>query len=190
VEPRYKIKTAPTWDPVTVEELKRNLHIDPDNHDLDEYLQEILLSIIDQVQTGIGRQIARATYYMYLDGYPEGDEVEITLGPVDAISSVKYYADGASELTTVDSGDYQLDNSELTARLRFFESFITDDEKMNVVEIEFTNGYGSPAAVPRSLKDAIILLASDRYLNPENTGISIKQSAAERLLRNYRVQRY
>jgi len=190
VETRYKIKTAPTWDPITVDELKRNLHIEINNHDQDEYLQEILLSIIDQVQTDIGRQIARATYTMYLDGYPDGDEVEITLGPVDAISTVKYYADGASELTTVDAGDYQLDNTELTGRLRFFNSFITDDEKMNVVQIEFTNGYGSAPSVPRSLKDAIILLASDRYLNPENSGVSVNQSAAERLLRNYRIQRY
>jgi len=190
VEPRYKIKTAPTWDPITVEELKRNLHINSDNHDLDEYLQEIISSIIDEVQTDIGRQIARATYYMYLDAYPEGDEVDITLGPVHEISSVKYYADGASELSTVDTGDYQLDNTELTGRLRFFESFTTDDEKMNVITIEFTNGYTSKADVPRALVDALILLASDRYLNPENAGTTTRQSAAERLLRNYRVQRY
>jgi len=188
--PRYKLKTAPTWDPVTVNALKRNLHIDAGNHDQDEYLQEILDSVVKEWQENNGRQIARATYTMYLDFYPGNDEVEITLGPVDEISSVKYYADGATELTTVDTSKYQLDNVELTARLRFFESFTPDSDRMNVIEIEFTNGWDSAAEVPEDIKDIIILLGTERYLNPENQGVSTRQSAAERLSRNYRIQRY
>jgi uncharacterized phiE125 gp8 family phage protein len=194
-EPRYKLKTAPIFEPVTITELKHNLRIgtqDEDDDSQDEYLQEILTAVIDRVQTDIGRQLARATYTLYLDEFPATDLL-ITMGPVAAISSVKYY-NTSNVLTTMAAADYQLDNIELTSRLRFLETYDLYADKMNAIEIEFTNGYTDAASIPKNLKDAVILLATDRYLNPENTmlnfGMSMRQTAAERLLRNYRVQRY
>jgi len=92
-EPRYKLKTAPIFAPVELAQFKRNLRIgtqDEDDDSQDLYLQEILDNIIDEVQTDIGRQLARATYTMYLDDFPDTD-LQITLGPVAAISTVKYY---------------------------------------------------------------------------------------------------
>lgn len=190
--PRYKLKTAPTFDPISLDQLKRNLHIDLDNHDQDEYLQEIINSVIENVQSNIGRQIARATYTAYLDDFP-AEDLKITLGPVAAISSVKYY-NSSNVLTTMNSSKYLLDNVDYTGRLRFIETYTVYGDRLNGVEIEFTNGWADTASVPKDLRDALILLASDRYLNPENAmlnfGASIKQSAAEGLLRNYRVQRY
>ena len=187
MEPRYKIKTAPTFDPVSIEQLKWNLHIDQDDHYQDEYLLDIIRSTVEAIQLSIGRQIAQATYTGYLDDF--ADDIVITLGPVDSIVSIKYY-NSSNELTTLDSSNYLLDNSELTARVRFLETPSVYGDRLNAVEIEFTNGWEDAASVPRDIKDAIILLASERYLNPENPGISTQQSAAERLLRNYRVQRY
>jgi uncharacterized phiE125 gp8 family phage protein len=190
--PRYKLKTAPTFDPITLDQLKRNLHIESDNHDQDEYLQEIINSVIENVQSNIGRQIARATYTAYLDDFPSED-LRITLGPVYQISSVKYY-NSSDVLTTMSSAKYLLDNTELTGRLRFIETYTVYGNRLNGVEIEFTNGWADAASVPKDLRDALILLASDRYLNPENAmmnfGMSIKQNAAEHILRNYRVQRF
>jgi len=65
---------------------------------------------------------------------------------------------------------------------------------MNAIEIEFTTGWATAGDVPKELRDALILLASDRYLNPENAylnfGASIKRTAADQILRKYRVQRY
>jgi|WetSurSiteA1Bulk_404760.scaffolds.fasta_scaffold11376_3 uncharacterized phiE125 gp8 family phage protein len=191
---KYKLKTAPSIIPISLNELKRNLHIIETNTDQDTYLGEIISGVVDVVQTDIGRQLCLATYTAFFDSYPAGDELELELGPVSGISSVKYYADDATDLTTVSASDYQLDNTELTARLRFLNSFSTDADRLNAVEIEFTAGWGSADDVPRGIKDALLLLCSDRYLNPENPmlnfGASIRQTAAERLLRNYRVQRF
>lgn len=195
-EPRYKIKTAPIFEPVLLAEFKRNLHIgnqDVVDNAQDVYLQEILSAIIEDVQTDMGRQLARATYTMYLDEFPEDEDIEITLGPVDAITSVKYY-NSAGVLTTMAAADYQLDNIELTGRLLFLETYPLQADKMNAIEIEFTNGWVDAASIPKRIKDAIVLLATDRYMNPENAilnyGSSTKQSAAENVLRKYRVQRF
>lgn len=191
---KYKLKTAPSIIPISLNELKRNLHIMEADTDQDTYLGEIISGVVDIVQTDIGRQLCLATYTAYFDFYPAGDELELELGPVSGISSVKYYPDDATVPTTVIASDYQLDNAELTARLRFLNSFSPDTDRMNAVEIEFTTGWGSANDVPRGIKDALLLLCSDRYLNPENQmlnfGASIRQTAAERFLRNYRVQRF
>jgi uncharacterized phiE125 gp8 family phage protein len=197
---RYKLKTAPTTYPASLADLKRNLRIptaDVDT-DRDTLLQDLLYEAVIASQNATGRQYCPATYILYLDEYPENDEVEITLGPVSEIVSVKYYAQGSASLTTVAAADYQLDNSELTARLRFLESFTPDTDKMNVIEIEFETGWaaiGNQAdALPTDLKQAVILRASEAYLRPENAiqnfGFSVATKSAQVKERNYKVQRY
>ena len=189
---RYKLKTAPTLYPVTLTELKANLHIL--NTDQDTLLQDLIYASIAEAEAYIGRQLLRATWYAYLDGYPDGDEISLTKGPVDAITAVKYLPDGTDTWATVTAADYQLDNVELTARIRFMNSFSPDPDKMNTVEVEFTNGWSAAASVPKDIKQAVILLASEGYLHPENMslnfGTGTRITATQKLLRNYKVQRY
>lgn len=196
MEPRYKLKTAPILFPAALADVKRNLRIPTTDTDTDRdaLLQDLIYDAITASQNATGRQYCRATYTMYLDEYPQGDELEITLGPVAAISSVKYYAPRASQLTTVDSAKYQLDNSELTARLKFLESFTPDPDRLNSIEIEFTNGWTTAAEVPTDLKQAIILRACDSYLHPEDDNLNfasgLKTKAHQVKEINYKVQRY
>lgn len=190
---KYKLKTAPAFDPISIDELKRNLHIMEDDDEKDVYLDEIIASTVEYVQSDIGRQFCLATYTAYLDAYP-GEEMEIDRGPVSGITSVKYFKPSELILSTLDPSLYQLDNVDLTARLKFLESFSTNSNKINAIEIEFTTGWGSADDVPRDIKDGLILLCSDRYLNPENPmlnfGMGLRQTIAERYFRNYRIQRY
>ena len=191
MEPKYKLKTAPVIYPVSLNDVKRNLRIPTDESDLDrdDLLQDLIYDAIQASQNATGRQYCRATYTAYLDEYPEGNEIELTLGPVAAITSVKYYAEDATELTTVDSAKYQLDNSELTARLKFLESFSPDSERFNAIEIEFTTGWATPAEVPADLKQAVILRSCESYVSPLNEA-GAKVKAAEIKEKNYRVQRF
>jgi uncharacterized phiE125 gp8 family phage protein len=194
MEPRYKLKTAPAFEPVTIAQLKRNLHIEEDDHDRDEYLQEILDAVVDDVQTAIGRQLCRATYTGYLDDFPAaGVDLDLTLGPVDAITTVKYY-NTSNVLTTMAAADYLLDNVALTGRLRFLNTYSVYTDRLNAVEIEFTNGWATAAAIPKEIKDIIILISTRRVLNPEdeqlNFGMGAKLTNSARLLKKYKVQRF
>jgi uncharacterized phiE125 gp8 family phage protein len=194
-EPRYKLKTAPIFSVVELAKFRRNLHMgtqdEPDTSQ-DMYLQEILDTVIDEVQEDIGRQLARATYTMYLDAFP-AEDLRITRGPVAAISSVKYY-DSANVLQTVAAADYQLDNILLDGRLKFINTYGVYSNRLNGLEIEFTCGWATAAEIPQGIVDAIILRATERYINPENAmlnfGMSLRQTAAENKLRKYRVQRF
>jgi uncharacterized phiE125 gp8 family phage protein len=189
---RYKLKTAPAFSPISIAALKRNLRIE--HNDQDELLQELSDRAASSSQMSTGRQYALATFTLYLDAYPGSSEIEIELGPVGVINSVKYYAQGATGLTTVDPATYQLDNVELTARLRFLTQFTPDNARMNVIEIEFTTGWADAASLPKDLCEAILLRASEAYLHPENEQLNSKGSllinAAEVKERNYKIQRF
>jgi uncharacterized phiE125 gp8 family phage protein len=186
---RYKLTEAAAFSPATLARLKRALRIE--HTDQDTYLQELLDSAVEASQNETGRQYASAKFTAYLDSFPESLEMEIEKGLVTAITSVKYYAPGASVLTTLDSSKYELDNSDLTARLRFTESFNVNTEKFNPIQIELTCGWASAGAVPLDLVEAIILRATESYLHPDNqsqadgriTAANIKESS-------YKVQRY
>jgi uncharacterized phiE125 gp8 family phage protein len=191
---KYKVKTAPTLHPVTLAQLKANLHIIDTDVARDAYLQELLYAAEDWAQARIGRQICRATYTAYLSDWPADGDLVIHFGPVESITSVKYYASGASTTTTLSSSLYQLDNVERSAVLRFIEMPSLNTDRLNPVEIEFLNGWTTADDVPRKIKDAIILYASERYLNPENRqlnfGTAIRVTQAENLLTEFRPQRY
>jgi uncharacterized phiE125 gp8 family phage protein len=194
MEIKYKLKTAPSIYPVTLTQLKNNLHVLPADTSQDAYLQELLYSAIDWAQARIGRQLCRATYTAYLSEFPSGGDLLIHFGPVAAISTVKYYASGEVALTTMSSTLYELDNINLTAVLRFTEIPDLNTDKINPIEVEFTNGWSTAAEIPKKISDAIILYASERYLNPENRqanfGTSGRISAADNLLREFKPQRF
>jgi uncharacterized phiE125 gp8 family phage protein len=193
---RYKVKTAPVLFPAALDDVKRNVHIDTADIDTDRdaLLNDLIKDAITASQNATGRQYCRATFYLYMDAYPEGGEIEITAGPVAAITSVKYLAPGATELSTLDPSKYQLDSIELTARLRFLESFSVDCSRMNVIEIEFTNGWTTAADVPADIKQAVVLRACESYLHPENPtvnhGIGLRTTIAEIKEKDYKVQRF
>ena len=190
----YKLKTAPAFSPVSLSEVKRNLHISSSDVDAerDALIEDLILDAVAVSQNVTGRQYCRATYTMYHDAYQS--EINIDRGPVVEITSVKYYAPGSAVLTTLSSTLYQLDNIGLTARLRFLESFEVDTNKMNVIEIEFTCGWDTALSVPAEIKQAIILRSCDSYLNPgndpQNFGFGIKLKVAELKERDYKIQRY
>ena len=188
VEPRYKLKTAAATEPVVISEVKSNLRIT--SAALDTLITQCLNEAILEAQEYCGRQFISATYYGYLDGFPSDGIITINKSPVSAITAIKYYKVGESEMTTIESSNYQLDNIDLDCRIVMNETLYADPDKINNVEIEFVTGYANAAAVPVIIKDAIILLASERYLHPDNLMQGKGASRAQSLLRNYKPQRY
>lgn len=187
---RYKLKTAPKSLDI-LDEVKNNLRIISEDHD--DLLEDLIAAAVTEAENHTGRQLLRATYLAYLDQYP-GNILKITLGPVASIVAVRYYPAGAQEQAILDAADYQLDDTDLTARLLFKKSFSPDTSRLNPVEIEFTTGWVDKDAVPKDIIRALVLIVSEGFLNPQNMnlnhGSSIRTSTAIKLLRNYKIQRY
>lgn len=189
MEKRYALKTAPTFDPVPVSEVKNNLRIL--HSEQDDFLKSLIDAAVEDVQSETGRQLALAHWYLYLDEWPADDELEIEKGPVSGITAVRYWAPDASAYSEMSSDNYQLDNSEQwSARLRFFDTPNIDSDRMNGIQIEFTAGFSASGTIPAYTRSAVILFASESYLNPQNQLTGLRTTAAERLLRKMRNQRY
>ena len=182
---KIKVKTAAEKLPVTLEELRANLRLT--SSALDSFLLQYLTNAVATAENYTGRIFMPTTLLAYLDSYPEDGELIITKGPVETITAIKYFKEGDSEATTVASTSYQLDNIEIDARLKFGVILDPDPARLNAIEIEYVGGWASAELVPRSIKDAIILMASERYMNPVSDGILPQ---ARYLLNDYKNKRF
>ncbi|HNY52939.1 MAG TPA: phage head-tail connector protein [Bacteroidales bacterium] len=183
---RYKLKEKISNDLISLDELKDNLRITHNN--ADTQLNNILKSAIEEVENECGRVISLSSYLLYMDNWPISNEIEIEKGPVSGITCVRYWSGGSFK--TMPADNYQLDNTELTARVRFFDFPAVDSGRMNNIEIEFTTGWGAQADIPGNIRDAVLLLGSERYLTPANRNIKGEMTTAGNILRKLRVQRY
>jgi hypothetical protein len=87
--------------------------------------------------------------------------------PAVSVSSIKYYATGATSTTTVTASDYRvLISTDNVARVEFpaDHSFPTlDTDRIEPIEIAYTRGYPSAAAVPPLAKVAIRQIAAASF---------------------------
>jgi uncharacterized phiE125 gp8 family phage protein len=196
MEPRYKVKTEATTYPASLADVKRNLRIATTDIDTDRdtLLQDLIYDAVTASQNSTGRQYCAAEIYGYLDEYPVDGLIEISKGPVSEITSIKYWAPDGIAMTDLDESEWELDNSELTARVKLLNIFSVDTDKLNAIEIEYKAGFsalGNQAdSIPTDIKQAVILRACYSYLHPENAEIGKEPKAAESKERNYKVQRY
>lgn len=167
------LKTAPTVDPVTVDEAKAHLRIDtPD----DDTLIGTLISAV----RGLGESITKRafmtqTWYLYLDEFP--DAILVPLPPLASVTSIKYVdADGATQ--TLDATEYQIvkgDPGEIVPADG--KSWPSVRDQRDAITIEFVAGYASAAAVPEEIKAWIKIRVATLYENRE--AVVVGQTVAE-----------
>lgn len=128
------------------------------------------------------------TWDLVLDAFPAG-EIRLPLPPLQSVTSVTYTdTDGASQ--TLDAGQYTVDTA--NARIVPVSSWPSTKAVPAAVVIRYVCGYGAAAAVPASIKAAILLLTGDLFENREAQGekvLSVNETV-RRLLLPYRVWRF
>lgn len=151
----YKVTTEPTTEPVTFGQFKDALRVT--GCDFDEQLSELLKVCRRQVEHDSYRKLITQTVTMYMDDFPDDDEIEIRLAPVSAINFVKYY-DESETLQTLPTSDYwtNLIETPPEIELRLGSTWpMVQLERPNAVMVEMVCGYGAAAAVPVEAKLAI-----------------------------------
>ncbi len=102
-----KLIHAPTFEPLTIQEVKGQLHVDGSAEDL--RLESLIRTARDQAQHLTGRQLATATYDYVLDSFPVcAQKLELPLPPLQSVEYVKYY-DWQNTLQTLSADDYLVD---------------------------------------------------------------------------------
>ena len=185
-----KITSQTNITPVTLNEVKQTLRIDPDNFDQDSELTMMLRSSIKVLEEYTGRSFITKTYELALDRIPYSQEDKLIEGfstgpfmdrtanyitlpksPLVAVTSFKYYDDSDTESTFATS-NYYVDNYSDTPKivLRRSQTFpdVASLRVANAFIITFTAGYGTaPKDVPETIKQAINLYTSHLYENRE-----------------------
>jgi uncharacterized phiE125 gp8 family phage protein len=201
--------TAPTDDPVSVQDLKSHLRLVDDDNREDYYLESILIpSARDWVEKNTWRRLMTQTWEFYVNQFvtPGGYvytwdiakgqapfPVFLPYPPVQSISSVTYLdPSGASQ--TLSTSVYELGerNGIGIMRLKYGQYWPAVRNQEDSCTIRMVCGYGSnPTDVPASLRHAILLLASHGYWNRE--AVADKQFVevpytVEALVRPFKVQ--
>lgn len=183
-----KIITAPTTYPVTLDEAKAHCRIDLD--DEDDLIQSLIMVATEWAEKFQNRAYITQTLEASFDDFPS-DVFCLPRPPLQTITSIKYI-DSSSVEHTVDTGIYYADTNSDPGRvsLKYSQIWPTDTlQPINAVRVRYTAGYGAASAVPKSVKQAILLLVGHWYNNREATGsdLGVVEFAVKSLLGMDRV---
>ena len=183
--------TVATTEPVTVAYAKDHLRVDIT--DDDTYIGNLITAARLYCERYLRLSLVQHTWRAYLPGFY--DCVVLPHGPVQSVSSVKYYdTSSPSVLTTLGSNVYRLHNDTVTRA--YGQSWEAVDLRPDAVQITYVSGWkdtsspqGFGEAVPQAIKSAILLIAADLYENREAKIVGLMQSTnptVDMLLAPYR----
>ena len=179
--------TAPTTEPVSLADARRQCRIDGTEHDAT--LAALITAARQHIEAVTRRALITQTWELRLDEWPE-DELELPHAPVQSITSIQYVdQNGALQTlsssvyaTELPAGDYAMPGEIRLAVNSTWPVILGDD---GVVRIRYVAGYGAGAAVPKALTSALLLLVQAWFDQSRDSSIAL--GAAEALLWPFRI---
>lgn len=156
---------------VAVAFAKTNFSAGVDADDEEAYLTFLIKAATEVVEAYTSQSLITKTFRAVWEEWPEEeDEIELPIGPVISVESVKYY-DTNGVLTTFSGMTLDAEDQTLpaTLHLNYGETFPSLElERQNAVQVEFTAGYGNSASdVPARIKQCVLFLVAHWYANRE-----------------------
>lgn len=162
--------TPPTFEPMSVEELKALLHFDAS--DEDAVIMMCMVAAREYFETDTGISLVPQTWTLSLDRFPLDSVCPILLPqpPVTAITHVKYYDDNGVQQTW-GASNYQADTQGRPGRLMpaYNVTWPTTRPIMNAVEVRYVAGFTAPGLIPSKYKQAVAMLTGHYLENREAT---------------------
>ena len=185
---------APTTEPVTLAYAK--LHLRVDITDDDTLITNLIKAAREYAETYCARSFVQHTYRADLANF--ADLMELPLGPVQSVTSIKYYDTASpSVLQTLASTVYAVNKNCITRT--YGQSWESVAYRPDAVQITYQTGYSdlaSPedtiASIPQAVVVAILLLIGDYYENREGQSGSrplVENPTVMTLLNTYRQYR-
>ena len=133
----------------------------------DDYIQDLITAAREYCEEVSNRAIGSQVWKMYLDMFPEKDEIRIPFPPLLSVTSVNYInSTGTSAtFTASETEGYIVDTSSEPGRIFLAHSATWPsftEYPYNAVEILYTCGYTSQT-IPKKYKDAILKMIGALY---------------------------
>lgn len=193
----WRLKTDAASEPITTAQAKTHCNIT--TSDDDTYIDILIKTARQKVESDTGRAIINQSWYLYLDDFPASSDTAIYL-PMSPLSSVTAitYTDTDGDSQTWSSSYYDDDTSHEPGRVlpAYGYTYPTDvKDKPSCVRVEYVAGYGADAdniaLCPEGLIHMIYLLVSHWYESREpiitGTMVSNTPLAYESLLAQTQV---
>ncbi len=170
----FELVTAPTAEPVTVEDMNLYSRVEVDQPQEDLLLLRLITVARELVENDSERQLMTATWKLNLDAFPQSNgALELRKPPIQSVTSLTYF-DGDGVQQTLDASKYDVDVLSTPGRLvpAFGESWpVTRNGFPNSVTVEFEAGFASAALVPERAKQMIRLLVDHWFNNRSLIGL-------------------
>lgn len=174
--------TAPTVEPISLAEAKRQCVVE---HDLDDDLLTLLVSVAREHGESLTRRSwAPQTLELTLDSFPSSASyIELPYGPVSGLLSIKYLVANADTEYTFDTSKLRFDFSRLLGRtiLKAGETWPTGAVE---VRIRYTAGWAA-AEFPSVLKQWSLVKIASLYSQRENLVVGPQMLTVMELTRNF-----
>lgn len=184
-----RLSAAPATEPVTLAEAEAYLRVDPAANDI--LINALIVTARQQAEFFTQQAIITQTWKQSIDHFP-ANEIPLK-SPLVSVTSVTYIDINGTE-QTLSTDVYQVDTVGHRIFKKHNQSWPSIRSIQNAVTVTFVCGYGNAAAVPISIKQAILLLVGEMYAHREEsiTGASVSMLplTSERLLSHYRDYRY
>lgn len=156
--------TAPTTEPVSLDEAKAWLKVDGD--DDNDTIAAMIAAARRQVEALTGRALIRQVWRLELDEVPDDDELMLPRPPLVSVDSVQY-VDSAGATQTWSSTLYQVQSDDAGRAMlapAYGEAWPTVRCQFGAFKVQYTAGYGDTADyVPEQARVAIKMMAAFLY---------------------------
>jgi uncharacterized phiE125 gp8 family phage protein len=155
-----KLITAPQEEPISLAVARE--HLKSDSTAEDALILGWIAAARQTVENYLNRALITQTWELSFDAFPHCSEIEIPLGRLQSVTSVKYLDASAAEQTFASAG-YHADTRSEPGRIVLDRAYAwpATVERPNAVIIRFVCGYGLAAAVPQAIKAAMQLMIND-----------------------------
>ena len=184
--------TAPIIEPITLDDVK--LHLRVDGTDEDEYLEGLIKTAREQVETLTQRALLTQTWDYFLDSWPDENYIKLPFGNLVSVTSVKYKDSAGTETTMVVTTAYLVEtNGAQCGRivLPYMVSWpVVTLYPSNPITVRFVCGWTTAELVPFRIKEAIKMICSKHH---ESRGEDVvgqtvsEDKTVDRLLNNVRL---
>lgn len=161
--------TAPTAEPITLEEAKLHAKIDID--DDDDLLTSLIKAARQRIEVLTQRQLVTATRALTLDRFPgDFDAIETPRPPLASVTSIQY-VDTDGDTQTLSADNYRADTTSTPGRITNVYGEVWPDTRRltGAVTVTYVCGYGGADDVPDGLKIATNWLVTYWYENRQPT---------------------
>jgi uncharacterized phiE125 gp8 family phage protein len=170
--------TAPTIEPVSLEDFKLHARIESDANEEDYMLEQIIKGARREVEAVTRRALITQTWAYYLEEWPSGDRIKLPFGNLQTTNLVMTYdevdTDNTKNTETMTlSTDYLIETNDDQCGyivLPYGETWPSFTHwPTHSIKIQFQCGWTTRDSVPYEIKAAMMLTALDTYSNRERT---------------------